>query len=406
MVGSFTAAFAASRVDAAVRPPPPSTEDGDTFGVYVADQETYDSNLYRLPSNIGSVSTVVSPNATRDDAYNTVSLGGSGQWVAGRQVLDLDLLANENRFSHNDMLNNTGVDGKFAWYWSVAPYFSGQVGADFNRALASFAETRYLGRDLVDTKNYFGTARYQVGPRWAVFGGVRDVQFSHGVAVQQYNNFTNKSGNAGIEYATNVNDTFQLEYNYSDGYYPQDYVLNGTLFNRNYHENTTRFLVQHAFTDKTALNANAGYLKRDYLAAGAGHFSGNIWRVSLDWKPTDKTDLVAAAWHELHAYSVNESNYFISKGGSLAPVWAATEKLRFSLVFSLEDQNYINSSTSVVTSGPLSAKIIAQQLNILYTPRDRWFFNAFFRHERRNSNQASFAFDDQLANVSVTYKIH
>jgi len=401
-----TAALSIERVDAAVSPPPPAPDAGDTVGIYVADQETYDSNLYRLSPNSVSVATLVAPNATKEDYINTASLGGDGQWVAGRQVLHLDLLAEENRFAHNDELNNTAVDAKFRWDWRVGPYFTGQVGAEFGRGLAAFAESLFLGKDLVDTKNYFGSARYQLGPSWAIFGGVRDAQYTHSAEAEQFNNFTAKSGNAGIEYATNVANTFRLTYNYTDGYFPQDYVIGTELFNRNYHESITNGSVDYSLTEKTTLIVNAGYLKRDFLAAGVGHYSGDIWRVSIDWKPTDKTDLVGAAWHELHAYSVNESNYFISKGGSIAPVWNATEKIAISLVFSLEDQDFVNSSTSVITTGPLNAKITAQQLNILYTPRDKILLNAFIRHADRSSNQEIYEYTDELANLSVTYKFH
>ncbi len=400
------AALSIAPVFAAVSPPPPTPEDGDTVGIYVADQETYDSNLYRLAPNIGSVSTLVAPNATKEDYINIASLGGDGQWIAGRQAFHLDLLAEENRFAHNDELNNTSVDAKFRWDWRVGPYFSGQAGAEFARGLAAFAESLYLGKDLVDSKNYFANGRYQIGPSWAVFGGVRDAQYSHSAEEEQFNNFTAKSGNAGVEYATNVANTFRLTYNYTDGYFPQDYVLGTELFNRNYHESIFNGSVNYALTDKTTLNGNAGYLKRDFLAAGVGHYSGDIWRVSIDWRPTDKTDLVGAAWHELHAYSVNESNYFISKGGSIAPVWNATEKVALSLVFSLENQDFVNSSTSVITTGPLNAKITAQQLNIAYTPRDKILLNAFIRHAERSSNQEVYEFTDELANLSVTYKFH
>ncbi len=405
--GFLAAVCASGRATAAtISPPPPVPEDGDTFDVYVADQETYDSNLYRVSPNFGPIATPTSPNATKADYINTGSLGGDAQLIAGRQVFVLDLLADEYRFAHNSVLNDTAVDAKLRWDWRVGPYVTGQLGGEFSRALAAFAESRYLGKDLVDTKNYFGNGRYQLGPSWALFGGVRDVQYSHSADAEQYNDFTDKSGDVGVEYATNATNTFALTYSYTDGYFPQDYIVGTEFFNRNYHENTTRLSTNYAITEKTAFIAYAGYLKRDYLAVGVGHFSGDIWRASLDWKPTDKTDLVASAWHELHAYSVNESNYFISKGGSLAPVWNATEKVTVSLVFSVEDQDYINSSTSVITTGPLSAKITAQQLNILYTPRDKIFLNAFFRHEQRSSNQENYEYDDQRANLSITYKFH
>jgi hypothetical protein len=399
------ALFSARHAYAAIMsPPPPTPEDGDAFDLYVGDQETYDSNLYRLPSNLGTIANSVSPNASRVDYINSATLGGDGQWQLGRQTVDLYLRADENRFAHNDSLNNTSGDGKLLWNWLVGSLLSGEVGAEYNRALASFAETLYLGRDLVDTTKYFGSGRFQLGPHWAVFGDIFDTHFTHSAAAAKFNDFRAISGDGGIEYATNVDDVFQLQYGYTSGSYPQDFVFDNALLNRNYHEYTTQFKVKYAVTDKTTINGYAGYLKRDYVEAKVGRFSGDIWRVSVDWRPTDKTDLVATGWHELHAYTVSEADYFVSHGASLSPVWNASEKITFSLVFSLEDQNFIASSTSALLTGSRTDKVTGQQINLLYTPRSNLFLNVFFRNEQRSSPVEEFNYNDKMARGSVTWK--
>jgi hypothetical protein len=394
---------------AAISPPVLTPEDGTTFDLFVADQYTYDDNLYRIPENFGPVASLVAPNATRDDRINTASFGGVGQWIVGRQAFDLDLRADDNRFAHNTELNNTSGEASLLWNWRVGSYFSGQAGADYDRQLASFAETRYLGRDLVDSTDYFGNARFQVGPRWAITGAIHDTDTTHGAPAAQYNDFRTKFGNVGVEYATGVQDTIGLEYQYTDGTFPQDYIFDGAPFNRDLKEDTTRFWVKYALTDKTQLNAYAGYLKHSLPAEPIGSFSGDIWRVTVSWEPTEKTQLVVAGWHELHAYLVNQTNYFVSKGGSISPVWLPTDKITVSIVGSREDQGYINGGSSIDTTnvlllGARDDKVTAEQLNVSYSPRTRWTLNFFFRNERRDSNQPNFSYSDRLANVSVTYR--
>jgi len=171
---------------AAIAPPPPTADEGTTFHLFVGDQYTYDDNLYRIPASFSPVVSTLTPNATREDSINTVSGGGIGQWLFGRQNIDFSLRADYSRFAHNTALNNTGGDATVTWNWLVGPYFSGQVGAEFNRALASFAETRYLGRDLVDYKTYFGKGTFQVGPHWAIIGGARETDITHGAAAAVY----------------------------------------------------------------------------------------------------------------------------------------------------------------------------------------------------------------------------
>jgi hypothetical protein len=396
---------------AAIAPPPPTPEDGTTFDLFVGDQFTYDSNLYRIPANFSPVVGTLTPNATRADGVDTVSGGATGQWLVGRQNIDLSLRADYSRFLHNTALDNTGGDGSLIWNWVVGPYFSGQVGAEFNRALASFAETRYLGRDLVDVKNYFGKGTFQLGPHWAIVGDARETDISHGAAAAAFNNFKTRSGNAGLEFSTAVADTFGVEYQYNKGIYPPNFTFDNLPFDRDFKEDRYRATIKYAVTEKLNIDAYAGYLKHTLPtqnvlpSAVFGNFSGDVWRVTLNWLPTDKTQLAFAGWHELHAYLVDASNYFISKGFSVSPTWRPTEKITLAFVASREDQDFVAiRSVLGLLAPPLFNRVTAEQINVFYVPRNRWTLNLFIRNERRSSNQTDFAYSDTTGNVSFTYK--
>ena len=402
------AAFVDGRADAAVAPPPLSPEDGNTFDFYVADQEQYDSNLYRLSPAVGDIRTIVAPNARRSDLISSPSVGGDAQWLLGRQVFELNLRADENRFAHNSDLNNTSGYGNLLWNWQIGSHLTGDAGATYNHGLASFAETRDLGRDLTNTTRYFGNARYQIGPVWAVYGAINDLEISHSAQQAQLNDFHLKGGDVGVEYATSGNDTIGFEYGYTDGGFPPSNLstFNNVSFTPNYHEQLSRLLVKYTVSDKTEIDAYAGYRRREFTTTSIGSFSGDVWRLSVNWRPTDKTQVIVAGWHELHSYLVAESDYFVSKGGSVSPVWSATEKLKFAFVFSYENQDYIPQSPSVITLGQLNAKISTEQVNVTFSPRSAWIFTGSFIHQSRTSNQVLYQFGDNLATVSVLYRIH
>ena len=50
----------------------------NSLDFFIADQFTYDDNLYRLPSGFG-IPAAAGPLATRADSFNSVSLGGNGR---------------------------------------------------------------------------------------------------------------------------------------------------------------------------------------------------------------------------------------------------------------------------------------------------------------------------------------
>ena len=400
---------------AAIAPPEPTADQGTTFDAWVGDQQTYDDNLYRLPST-SPAPTTLAPGATRADTFNTISLGGQGQVTAGRQLFKLEARTDYNRFINNVDLSNTSYDVAADWDWNIGSAFSGVAGAELSRALASFSEIRFFGKDLVKSNSYFVNGRYQLGPHWALIGNFNRSTFDHSAETLSYNNFRANLIMGGVEYATEVDDTVSFRYTYYEGRYPDNFALGavdgvgGTFVDSDYIEHFPQMFIKYGITDKVLFNGNIGHLKRQYQTVDTGSYTGVIWRVRFDYQATEKVSVAARSWHEVHAYNVSAADYFVSTGGSVAPNWALTSKINLSTIFSYEKQHYIQNSVSDVIFGQRDDRIAAQQLNVQYTPRDRWIFNFFARHEKRNSSLATspgiypFTYGDDLVNASFTYK--
>jgi hypothetical protein len=380
--------------------------DDDPIDYYVGDEETYDSNLYRLPGNVTDVATLIAPNATREDYVNTAFVGFDGVWTPAQQQIALNLRANDNRFAHNTELNNYSGTADLLWNWRVGSVLSGQAGGDYGRSLANFSETLYLGRDVVNSNDFFGNARYQIGPRWAVYGGIRQTDATHSAVQAQYNDYASSSGDAGIEFATAVDDTVGLVYQWMDGHFDNGvFLLNGSPFDRNFNQNTLSGVLKYVPSDKTTINATLSYVKRSYLNESVGAFSGNTWNVAMQWQATEKTQIIFSAYRQLQAYLASQSDYFVATGGSISATWAASEKLAFKLLGSYANQNYISTSPSVAMTGaPRLDKIGSGQATIIYDPTRALEFTFSYNYQQRSSNQAQFAFDDTVATVMGTFK--
>jgi hypothetical protein len=403
LLGIGSLAFAAP--GPAITTDSPITRDSpSTVDFYVADQFTHDDNLYRLPTYF-DIAAVAGPLARRQDGFNTVSLGGDGRWFSDIQAIGFNFRADENRFAHNDSLNNISGKGNLEWDWRLETNWSGQAGVSYYRGLANFANTGYYARDVVQREDYFGTVRYQVGPHWALYGGAIGADTSQTAVAEQLYDFSSKAGNAGIEFATSSENTVSLEYRYTDATFPRDFVLNGAPFNSNYNEDTERILVKYVFSAATELDASAGYLNRDYPQSRFAAFSGEIWRAALQWQPTDRLQWILTGWRQLTAYVDSESDYFVSKGVSLAPTWTATDTLKLSLTISRENHDYIDSSPSAIALVSRRDELTTEKARLLYTPTDSLTFDLTFRHDQRGSIQRRFQYGDQTATASLTYKI-
>jgi len=383
----------------------PITRDSpNSFEFLIADQFAYDDNIYRLPSSI-DVNSVAGPSATRADGLNSVTLGGNGRWFSDLQAFSLNFRADDNRYIHNDSLDNVSGKGNLQWDWRLGSYWAGEAGVNYYRGLANPANTGYDARDVVQREDYFGTLNLQLGPQWTLYGGFIGANTTQSAVPEQPFDFRSNAGNAGITLATSSSNTVSLDYRYTSAIFPQEFVLNGAPFNSNYNEQTARIVVKYVFSAATELDASGGYLKRDYPESRFASFSGDIWRAALQWQPTDQLQWVLTGWRQLTAYIDAESDYFVSKGVSLTPTWIATQTLKLSLTVSRENHDYIGSSPSTVTLNLRSDKLTSAQGGLIYAPKDTLLFNLTGRYDKRNSNQALFQYNDTLATASVTYKI-
>jgi len=387
------------------------SNDSDWFRPFVGYQYSYDDNLFRLPSasSYPQAEMLLLPGATEEDHIDMPFAGLDGHWIAGRQSVDYDLEIDDNRYQRNDYLNNTSGTGKAVWNWSVASLFSGTLGADYTRALAGFADTFFYERDEVNSTGYFGTGRYQIGPRWAVYGGLSDGHTTNSSPVLHYNNFDTQSGEVGVELASSLKNTIGVEYHFTHGHFPDpDATVNGVPYNPDYDENTAEFLAKYYVSERTQLSGDVGYLRRNYPDATVGAFSGEIWHAKFLWQATDKTSLLVTAGRDLAAYLYAQSDYFVQDGISLTPTWKQTDKLTWSAILSWYRQNYIGSipigSIPSTLLGPRHDNISAEQVSVSYTPYRFLLLDLIYHHELRSSNQALLGYNDDLVQAGVKFR--
>ncbi len=373
----------------------------NSFVAFAGDEYSYDDNVYRLAPGVTDLRSLTGTgaNATRGDHIDRITLGADGMWNPGRQTVVVDLRADDNRYNSNSNLNNVSTSDKLIWDWSVGSVLSGQVGATYDSALISFVNSTNYSRNLYSVTNYFGAGRYQIGPHWAIFGGVLESGTTLSDPALRSNDVHSKSVEFGSELATGEKDTLDLEYRYTDARYPL-----GTALNSDYREDMERLVVRHVFTEKTKFDAFVGFLKRDYANTSIASFSGDVWRLALQWKPTEKVQLGADAWRNLQAYVTTQSDYYVARGESVSLRWVPREKIAVSGSYTHESQNYIGLSLSQLSLGARRDSVNTPQVGVKYTPFEFLVFDFGYAYEKRNSNESSFQYNDHVISAKVTFK--
>jgi hypothetical protein len=337
----------------------------------------YDDNLFRQPT--GADLSAIAANLHRDDLIERLSAGVDGTWTLARQTFELKAHGDDNRFEHNDQLNNVSGKAMGSWDWRLGSRWSGRLGADYARSLADFANNLVLVKDLLTQKSSFANGTYLLGNRWTLSADVRWSSTSHGAQIRQVDDANIRTQKFGLGFSLSPNVTIGWNYRHSNANFAGDQQASTTgQYDRNYDESAAGFWLKSALGSKTDLNLEGGYQRRNYPNAAIGNYSGGTGRATLAWHPGPKTELDVTGWRDLTAYIDAESNYFVSTGARIAPTWIPTERITTSLAASWESQKYIGSEPSVL--GDLT-----------------------LRHEQRGSNRSSLTYTDNLAILGVRF---
>lgn len=400
-------------LDLAVAPPGDlnAVQRTDHLILSASDTYTYDNNLYRLPSGVTDLTTLpgIGRNPSRDDSIDTISAALDAEWLTGvRQSVDVGLRADYNRFFKNGDLDNVSSDDHVLWNWGLGDALSGRVGADYSRLLGGFLNSQVYSRDTVNRSDLYASMRYQVGPRWGIFGGILGSTYSVTADQATFNNSRSKGADVGFDFISELN-RIGFDYRYNDSRAPNSIVLNGEPFDPDFREDRARLLLTYALTEKTLFDASAGYLKREYPSTAIGSFSGEIWRAAVQWQPTAKTQFLLGAWQQLDADLTAQTDYFVDKGVSLTPQWTASERLTLSATVSRDTQNYIGSNPlgPIPTDSTGQARhdtLTAQSGSLVYTPIRAIVLTFSASHVKRASNISQFEFNDFQASANINYK--
>jgi hypothetical protein len=394
-------------LDKAVLGPTVDSMFENLFDPYVGYQHEYDNNLYRLPSAVTDLATLtgIGPHPRRYDDINSVTTGVDAQWQLGtRQSFDLALRADDNLYTYNTNLNNLSTDDSATWNWGMGSVFTGEVGVHYMRQLASFVNSDLYSRDILNHSEYFAGARYQAGPHWVIFAGALDALYSLSSRQSNGNNTRINEVEIGTELAGDGTNSLGVDYRYTDAHALSDIAIDTVIFHPDYHEESARVLVKYVLSDKSTLDANAGYLRRSYPDSPLVTFSGYIGRINFQWQLSDKTQLVVRAYRQLAADITAETDYFIATGGSIGPTWTLSEKFAIALTGAYDHRNYLGFTPGLNVVPGRRDNLPSESAIFTYNPITALTITGAYSHEHRASNQQEFLYDDDRASVSAFFK--
>lgn len=381
--------------------------------LYVSGQYTYDDNLFR--SAEGEDIDVIpgdptDPGATprevaREDYVSLITAGVGNDFHMGQQTLRLKGRVFDARYQDNDYLDYTGGDASLQLDLRMLTALSGRLSGAYGRKLADFAHTLGTERDLIETLNYNGYLRYEIGPRWSISAGGGRIETEHDLDRREQENLEADLGRVSLDYQTPSFHAFGVEYRYVDAKFPNAILDANGLSQSDYEENAAIARLTYTATVRTQFRLSGGYVERERPANPEGNYKGDVWRAEIDWKPRTKFSTLFSAWRELKSYTDVESDYFISDGFSLAPTWSPTEKLIFALSVAYEDQEYINTRDLELIGAQRNDDVLSGLFTFTYKPRDQLEIELSYRGSDRDSNRINRRYDAQTAGIGIRWSV-
>jgi hypothetical protein len=383
--------------------------DSRPLSLYVLGSSTYDDNLYDLPANVSVNDVGLGPNASRSDWIETGAAGMKGQWQLGYQFFLLSLRADYNKFNHNDALNNVATDNKLQWNWRLGTRLSGKFYGSYNQVLASFANNHFYQKDVLRNAAQYAEIDWQVGFHWILKATGRRATTSHSADALSNDNYLARAATFGIDYYTSSDNTFGWEYRRLHGTFPNQVVTDDSLLDRPYFEDAGNFHLAYLLTAKTSVQGSVGYLRRRYSdtvpGGSSGDFSGGVWRASVQWQPGAKTSIVLSAWRDVTAHVDAQSDYFVTTGTSIAPVWNMTEALSLSLKYSRDREAYLNANPSLIFDDTRHDTANSAQCILSWTPRRAFDMQLAYQYAKRDSTLAAFDYKYDMASIQVRFTL-
>lgn len=289
----------------------------------------YDSNVFRLSDDVNP--QTVLGTSKKSDTVGRLGLGVEGNVPIDRQRILFDAELDAFRYSRFDALDNNAYRVGVAWLWQAGDKWSGDLGYRRAHYLAPLAFLNAPIKNLITTDRFFGSAGYELTPRWKVRGAADWIQYANSNPTQQTLDNTTTSGTVGLDYATSAASLVGGQVKYSHGSYPNpQFVLGPNVFVSNtYDEIEASGVVHWVVTGLSTLDARLGYTSRRYDQVSQRNFDGVTGRLSWDWTPGGKTLINLAIWQELQGVTDLTASYVLSRGISLGPSWAPTSKLVF-----------------------------------------------------------------------------
>jgi exopolysaccharide biosynthesis operon protein EpsL len=341
-----------------------------------------DSNLFRIDD-----ATPLQPGTSRSDTTTQLNARLRAATEVSLQRFSLQATLNNNRFSNNSYLNNSGGRLLGQWDWQVGDFASGTLNYGAQRSLANFGEALRQSRDILTTRGPAFTGRYRVGVNNAVTGELGRQTNRHSDPNQRLLDNDVDSLALGWQFVSGSENTVGAEVRQFNANYQFRQPVGAALVSNDYRQRDAGLVTTWRYSGLTRIIGRAGYTQRRHDEFSGRNFGGFTGIGTVEYEPTGKLTFRLTGGRDLSSTDESQAAYVLVDSIGLAPSWRATNAITVDALAGYERRSYEGDPFALASGGP-RRKDNAQRwrLGVTYKPADRWELNVGAEFGKRDSN--------------------
>lgn len=295
---------------------------------------TYDDNLLRQADGAPAF------GGRRSDSYRTFEAGVALDQHISRQRVAATAKVSKTAFDHFRQLDYTGHDLQATWFWHIGTQFDGRIEVLEIRTLAPYTDFNSDQRNLRRQRRQAVDAGWQLHPSWKLRAGAERDKASYDLAIQRFNNRTEKAFETELLYQSRGGSALGLLARRVKGSYPYRRPAIATMLTDDFTQDELKLRVNWLATGSTTVQGLAGYVRREQPSYGEGVTSGVNGRINAFYTPRGQVSYQMGVWREFAPIESPFVSYTLNKGASIGVNWAASARVAVEASATYERRNY------------------------------------------------------------------
>jgi exopolysaccharide biosynthesis operon protein EpsL len=381
---------------------PPAAAQDRPIKLLLDTTAVWDANVFRVPESNTDPQFVTRGLTGRSDRFATTKFGLKFDKSYAQQRVTFEAGQSATRYDKFAFLDRNALNYQGAWQWHFTPRISGTLSADRSETLIGFDDTTALVRNVRVSRNKGFSVDGWLFGGWHLIAGLSESETKSTSAFAAQPDFTQTSGDLGLKYLAASGSFLSFTQRARKGSYTGRVVDLVNFLDSGFTARETELAAEWKVSGKSSLNGRLTSISRHHSHVPERDVSGYAGDLRYAWTPMGKLAVNVSATRTLIPFTPDtRTSYRVDDTLSVSPVWTVGPHTTLSVNAFRRTTDYLGPVVPV--TGPLRRDALRSiQVAASWTPHPKVTLRASVQRDRRQSNDATFNYDDAITNLTAS----